>query len=51
MKLILVRHGETEENILRVIQGQSVEGTLSQKGIAQAKEIAEKLRKVKSILF
>ena len=43
MKLILVRHGETEENKLRVFQGTKF-GTLSQKGINQAKKLALRLK-------
>jgi len=44
MKLILVRHGETEENIKKIIQGQSLHGKLSSKGIEQSKKIAEDLK-------
>ncbi len=43
MKLILVRHGETEENARRIIQGHG-EGTLSKKGISQAKKVAIRLK-------
>lgn len=35
MKLILIRHGETEENAAGTVQGQ-IDGTLSKLGIAQA---------------
>ena len=35
MKLLIVRHGETVENLQRICQGQS-HGTLSEKGIKQA---------------
>jgi probable phosphoglycerate mutase len=37
VQLILVRHGETLENAGRTVQGQ-IPGTLSQKGLQQAKE-------------
>ena len=47
MKLILVRHGETEENIVGIIQGQSIHGNLSEKGINQVKIVSEKLKPVK----
>lgn len=40
MKLLLVRHGETQWNVLGKIQGSS-DVELNQKGLLQAKEIAE----------
>jgi len=43
MKIILVRHGETEENIKRIVQGH-LPGTLSKLGIEQAKKLAQKLK-------
>ncbi|MFW5852855.1 MAG: histidine phosphatase family protein, partial [Nanoarchaeota archaeon] len=43
MKLIIVRHGETFENISGICQGQS-DGTLSDKGKLQAKKVAERLK-------
>ncbi|GBE19836.1 glucosyl-3-phosphoglycerate phosphatase [archaeon BMS3Abin17] len=43
MKLILVRHGETEENKRREIMGQK-QGTLSSLGIEQAKKVAQRLK-------
>jgi broad specificity phosphatase PhoE len=43
MKLIVVRHGETEENAARVVQGH-LPGHLNEKGKDQAKEIAQKLK-------
>ncbi len=42
MNLLLIRHGQTLENIAHVCQGQS-EGTLSPLGIAQAEALAEQL--------
>jgi len=43
MKLIITRHGETEENKNRIIQGH-IDGTLSQLGLEQAKKLAERLK-------
>ena len=43
MKLILVRHGETEENLNHLIQGKD-EGRLTQKGIDQAKKTGKELK-------
>jgi broad specificity phosphatase PhoE len=43
VKLIIVRHGETEENVKGICQGTSL-GTLSAKGIEQAKKLALRLK-------
>ncbi|MBT3985809.1 histidine phosphatase family protein [archaeon] len=43
MKLIITRHGETEENVNGIIQGQ-LPGKLSEKGIEQAKKLALRLK-------
>ncbi len=43
MKLILIRHGETEENNKGISQGQ-MNTQLNQKGIEQSKELAQKLK-------
>lgn len=43
MNIILVRHGETIENAAGIIQGQN-QGSLSEKGIEQAKIVASSLR-------
>ncbi|MFC1741139.1 histidine phosphatase family protein [Nanoarchaeota archaeon] len=43
MKLILTRHGETEENRKLIMQGQS-DGKLSADGISQAKKLALRLK-------
>ncbi|MFH1053086.1 MAG: histidine phosphatase family protein [Candidatus Woesearchaeota archaeon] len=43
MRLILTRHGETEENIKGIMQGH-LHGTLSKKGIEQAKKLALRLK-------
>ena len=45
MKLILTRHGETEENKRDIIAGWKP-GVLSAKGKKQAKQLAEKLRSI-----
>jgi broad specificity phosphatase PhoE len=46
MKLIIVRHGETEENINKTIQGQ-YHGKLSPLGREQAQKIANRLKDAK----
>lgn len=46
MKLILVRHGETIENQLGILQGHSP-GTLSENGINQVKKVALRLKNEK----
>ncbi|MCK5211504.1 histidine phosphatase family protein [Candidatus Parcubacteria bacterium] len=43
MKLIITRHGETEENIAGILQGH-LPGKLSTKGIEQAKKVALRLK-------
>ena len=43
MKLIITRHGETIENINKIHQGHT-HGTLSEKGIEQAKKLALRLK-------
>lgn len=43
MRLILVRHGETESNVKKIMQGQS-HGKLSKNGKKQVKELALKLK-------
>jgi phosphoserine phosphatase len=43
MKLFLVRHGETEENVAGMMMGHR-HGTLTEKGKAQARETAEMLK-------
>lgn len=43
MKLLIVRHGETIENIQRICQGQT-HGTLSDKGVEEAKKIGVRLK-------
>lgn len=43
MRLILVRHGETEENVAKINQGH-MPGKLTQKGIEQTKKLALRLK-------
>lgn len=45
MLLYIARHGQTEENVRRVLQGQ-MPGHLTAEGIAQAEELREKLRDI-----
>jgi probable phosphoglycerate mutase len=41
--LILVRHGETVDNVRQIMQGQT-QGALTENGVRQAQELAEQLR-------
>jgi broad specificity phosphatase PhoE len=51
MRLIIVRHGETNENVREIVQGQTY-GTLSEKGRKQAKLLAQRLKDEKlDIIF
>lgn len=43
MKLIIVRHGQTHENLAKILQGQTY-GTLNQTGKEQAQKVAERLK-------
>ena len=43
MKLILVRHGETESNIKHILQGKD-DGKLTSRGIEQAKKVGKELK-------
>ena len=42
-KLLLVRHGETEDNVNKIMQGQT-QGRLTLHGIEQARELGRRLR-------
>lgn len=48
MKLIIVRHGETDENAKKIIQGQT-DNSLNEKGRKQAKEIGRQLKEKQKI--
>lgn len=43
--LYIARHGQTEENLQRILQGQ-MPGTLTEEGIHQAEELRDKLKDV-----
>lgn len=45
VKLYIARHGQTEENVQRILQGQ-MPGHLTQEGISQAVELREKLKDI-----
>ncbi|HLC32692.1 MAG TPA: histidine phosphatase family protein [Candidatus Nanoarchaeia archaeon] len=45
MRLLLTRHGETEENKKGILQGWR-QGTLTEKGKSQAKRLAQKLKDI-----
>lgn len=45
INLYIARHGQTEENVRRILQGQ-MPGHLTQEGIAQAEELREKLKDI-----
>ena len=42
-RLLLVRHGETVDNVNQIMQGQT-QGELTQKGVLQAEELAQQMR-------
>ena len=42
-RLLLVRHGETVDNVNQIMQGQT-QGELTQKGVLQAEELAQPMR-------
>ena len=39
MKIILVRHGQTKENLHKILQGGRIGGTLSQKGVEDTEKL------------
>lgn len=43
--LYLVRHGETEDNVKQIMQGQT-QGRLTERGMEQAREVAQKMKDV-----
>lgn len=47
MKLILVRHAETDANYEGIIQGQGLNGLLSDSGVRQAQRLSAKLKSTK----
>ena len=42
-RLLLVRHGETVDNVNQIMQGQT-QGELTQKGVLQAEDLAQQMR-------
>ena len=46
MKLLLVRHGEIPSNVMNIYAGRSSEG-LTERGLRQAEEVAERLKHIK----
>lgn len=50
VKLLLTRHGETEDNAAHIMQGQTP-GKLNEKGWEQARELAERLRQMPIDVF
>ncbi len=49
-RLILVRHGESVDNLRQIMQGQT-QGMLTEKGMAQAREVAAQLADVAIDVF
>ena len=43
MRLLIARHGETEENLLSICQGQTA-GTLTRRGVAQCLQLGDRLK-------
>ena len=46
MKIIFIRHGETDSNVKNIMQGAGMDTPLNTHGIQQAKELAEKVKKL-----
>jgi probable phosphoglycerate mutase len=46
LQLYFVRHGESEANLLREFSNSGIKHPLTEKGIAQAQELAQKLRDI-----
>lgn len=44
-KLLLIRHGQTVDNVAKLMQGQT-QGELTQEGIEQARQLAERMKSV-----
>ena len=45
-RLVIARHAETEENVKKIFQGQSIGGTLTGTGTLQAYYLADRLKEV-----
>src|ERR1043166_5240078 len=50
MKLILVRHGQTDYNKNKIPQGQEIDAFMNETGVAQIEEVARKLPDVDFII-
>ena len=48
--LFLVRHGETEDNVNQIMQGQT-QGRLTERGVEQARELAERMHREQIDVF
>jgi probable phosphoglycerate mutase len=44
--IYILRHGETENNRLAIVQGSGIDGTLNQKGEEQAKAFFQKYQEI-----
>ncbi len=44
MKIIITRHGQTDQNQQNITQGQGVDSLLNETGVCQAKKLAERLK-------
>lgn len=44
MRLVITRHGQTDENLRKIILGQEIDAPLNQDGIEQARKLAERLK-------
>ena len=44
--IYIVRHGQTEANITRIIQGQLIDGPLNERGVAQAEAVGKRFQKI-----
>ncbi len=47
MRLILVRHGETDQHVKGILLGQKIDAGLNRNGISQATKLALRLKKEK----
>ena len=47
MKVIIVRHGQTDDNVKNIVAGQGTNSFLNEEGIRQAKKLARHLEKEK----
>ena len=45
MKVIIVRHAQTDENVKQVTQGQGIDSSLNEEGINQAKKLGQHLKR------